>query len=279
MGPTVRRWLLGGARLGARAFGRLHALANELPVVLHDPALERQCIEEHYRDRRLYQDPGYQIRGLWPFEERAVQRFFPPPPARVLIPGAGTGREALALHRLGYRVTAFEPTPAMVDLANQVLVPAGAPEVLRRGLQEWMAAPDGSFDAVLGGWAMWTHILRHQDRIDALAAFRAVNPAGPVLLSFDRREPYADHTEAGIAGQPLYPAASDRLSRFTRVLLRERLLGRPPIERGTGFRNGVFVHWVDEPELTEEAAASGYRVAYYERDGSRYPHAVLVPGG
>src|SRR5688500_15622114 len=119
----ARRLLLRGARLGARAFGRLHALANELPVVLLDPELERQCIEDHYRDRPLYQDPGYQSSGLWPLEERALQRFFPPPPARVLIPGAGTGREVLALHRLGFRVTAFEPPAAMVELANQVLVP------------------------------------------------------------------------------------------------------------------------------------------------------------
>ena len=27
----------------------------------------------------------------------------------------------------------------------------------------------------------------------------------------------------------------------------------------------------------DEAAGSGYRLAHYERDGSRYPNAVLMP--
>jgi hypothetical protein len=269
--------LLLAARTGARTFGRLHALANELPVVLHDAELERQCIEEHYGPRALYREPRYQTRGLWPFEQRALQQFFPAPPARLLVPGAGTGREVLALHALGYQVDGFEPAAPMVALANRALVGAGASPLRQMTLQAWSTHPDGRFDAILAGWAMWTHILGHADRIHALQAFRAVCPAGPVLLSFDRREPYADHTERGALDQALHPPATDRIGRFTRVLLRQRILRRSPVERGTGFRNGVFVHWVDEAELREEGRAAGYRVAYYEHDGSRYPHAVLVP--
>src|SRR5687767_12754763 len=122
---AARLAVLAGASAGARAFGRLHALANELPVVLYDGALERQNIEAHYGPRPFYREPGYQARGLWPFEERALERWFPRPPARVLVPGAGTGREVLALHQRGYQVDAFEPTAAMVALANPLVVGAG----------------------------------------------------------------------------------------------------------------------------------------------------------
>ncbi len=270
----ARRAVLRSASAGARVFGRLHALANELPVVLLDPDIERQAIEDHYGDR--YREPAYQTRGLWPFEQRALHRYFPAPPARILVPGAGTGREVLALLAAGYAVDAFEPAAPMVELASRTLAERGAGPVACMSLQEWSRQPAGRYDGVLTGWGMWTHILRHDDRIAALRAFRSVC-AGPVLLSFDRRERYADHTEQPIEGQPLHPPSTDRLGHLTREVVRRRLLRRSPIERGTGFRNGVFVHWVDEPELREEAAAAGYQVAFYERDGARYPHGVLVP--
>lgn len=194
-----------------------------------------------------------------------------------MIPGAGTGRELLALLGAGYQVDAFEPAAAMVELANRTVPALGAAPVACVSLQEWSRCPAGRYDAILTGWGMWTHILLHDDRVAALRAFRRVCAAGPVLLSFDRRERYADHTERPIEGQPLHPQSTDRLGHFTRDLLRQKILRRSPIERGTGFRNGVFVHWVDETELREEAAAAAYQVAFYERDGARYPHAVLVP--
>ena len=50
---------------------------------------------------------------LFPWEESVVERFFPRPPARVLVGAAGAGREAFALARLGYEVVAFEPAPGL----------------------------------------------------------------------------------------------------------------------------------------------------------------------
>ena len=44
---------------------------------------------------------------------RPVLHAFPPPPARVLDIGAGTGRDAAALARKGHAVTAVEPTPEL----------------------------------------------------------------------------------------------------------------------------------------------------------------------
>lgn len=44
---------------------------------------------------------------------RVVLHCFPPPPARVLDIGAGSGRDAAALAALGHRVVAVEPTPEL----------------------------------------------------------------------------------------------------------------------------------------------------------------------
>ena len=40
-------------------------------------------------------------RYLFPWEEQVIERLFPPPPARILIGGAGGGREVFALARRG----------------------------------------------------------------------------------------------------------------------------------------------------------------------------------
>lgn len=44
-----------------------------------------------------------------------VLHLFPAPPRRVIDIGAGTGRDAAALARLGHQVTAVEPTPELRD--------------------------------------------------------------------------------------------------------------------------------------------------------------------
>src|SRR5215210_627639 len=61
-------------------------------------------------------DPGSSAyrASLFPWEESVIERFFPQPPARVLIGGAGSGREAFALLELGYEVVAFEPSVGLL---------------------------------------------------------------------------------------------------------------------------------------------------------------------
>src|SRR5687767_14651727 len=58
-----------------------------------------------------YVDEKYNLGGLFDWEEQVVREHFPPPPARVVVTGAGAGREVLALLRLGYDAVGFEPSP------------------------------------------------------------------------------------------------------------------------------------------------------------------------
>src|SRR5688572_16019139 len=76
-----------------RAVRRTDRFLSELPVVLYSPSLERCAVDTHYDDSPQFRDNVEH--GLFRFEERALERFFPKPPARLALPGAGGGRELL----------------------------------------------------------------------------------------------------------------------------------------------------------------------------------------
>lgn len=84
-----------------------------------------------------------------------VLALLPPPPARALDIGAGTGRDAAALVARGYQVTAVEPTPEFRAIARKLHKDAAI---------AWLddALPDlptieGRFDLILLS-AVWMHL-------------------------------------------------------------------------------------------------------------------------
>lgn len=273
--------LLRALERAARKLSTAQGYLVEVPIALFHPALERASTDRFYQ-RTDYRNEAFQKRGLLPFEERALARFFPKPPARLLVHGAGAAREVVALVDRGYEVTAFEPSQTMLEDGNRLLAERGLGlRIHRTSVQEWSeqaSRTENHFDAVFTGWAMWTHVMTQRERVAVLRAFREACPTGPTLLSFWRSEKVLDAFEVSPAPRPLNPPLGERrLHRATRYWLRQRLLGLPPLERGTGWSNGMYFHLVDEHELREEASMAGCKVAYYERDGSRYPHGILVP--
>jgi hypothetical protein len=102
-------------------------------------------------------------------------------------------------------------------------------------------------------------------------------PRGPVLLSFFSGRKFFDELERSEELPPLNPPPRGRLQGWTRVWLRQRVFQLPPLERGTGWARGFYYHYVTEAELRQEAAQTGWRIGYFEREASRYPHAVLLP--
>lgn len=274
-----RRALVEGALLASRGMGLVQRAVAEVPIMLQDPALGQATADRFYCAEHSYRERERQSAGLFPFEERALAGFFPPPPARIFVPAAGAGRELFALHARGYCVTGLEPNAAMIAGARAEISRRGLDIAIRQAtLQQWVRTPDGQFDAIFTGWGLWVHMLHHADRIAVLQAFRRVCPIGPLLLSFWRGQRTHDHLEQPETLSPLHPRPLGRLNRVTRYWLRQRLLGRPPVERGTVYRR-FLAHLSTEPELREEAALAGYEVAFYERDLSRYGNAVLRPIG
>lgn len=106
----------------------------------------------------------------------ALLRLLPPPGARVLDAGTGTGAVSLLLAELGYRVTAL-------DLSEQMLARARRKAEERRMDLEFVVGPaeeppPGPFDAVVERHVLWTM----PEPGAALAAWRAAAPGGRLLL-------------------------------------------------------------------------------------------------
>jgi SAM-dependent methyltransferase len=117
---------------------------------------------------------------------RAVMTLLPPPPARVLDIGAGTGRDAAALAALGHRVLAIEPTAALRE-AGQRLHPSPHLAWLDDALPDLpqLVACNERFDLV-----MLIAVLMHLDAAERARAMApiaaAVAPGGLLYLTLRR---------------------------------------------------------------------------------------------
>lgn len=130
--------------------------------------------------------------GLFDWEREAIDRYFPPPPGRVLVGGAGGGREAFALVERGYTVVAFDPADALVD-SMRATAPAGL-RACRGGYGDLPHLEDvegrtvdlatgAPFDAAIVGWSSFSHLRSDGERLDALRRLGALT-RGPILVSY-----------------------------------------------------------------------------------------------
>jgi hypothetical protein len=257
-----------------RAFG---ALREELALACVAPWRWRSIAAERYgRQVGPYGDGAYLRSGLFDWERSAVEAFFPRAPARVLVGGAGAGREMLALAALGYRVAVFEPSPPLhaalarhaAGLDPPVEAVRGDYETLVAAVESRAEREPGSaldelasarYDAVLLGFGSISHVAQADLRVKLFAALARLCPAGPVLLSFEPAQPAAGRIAA--------------LARIARRLL-SRLPGAHPVSDGDRLGPFGFEHAYSDDEIRALAEAAGYRVARLVHEP--YAHATIV---
>lgn len=116
-------------------------------------------------------DPG--LLSAW---SATLARLLPPPPARILDCGAGTGFLSLLAARQGHRVTALDLSPGMLA---RLAARAGA-DGLDVDIVEGRAdePPPGPYDAVMERHLLWTL----PDPVGTLRAWRQVAPMGRLVL-------------------------------------------------------------------------------------------------
>lgn len=230
--------------------------------LLDDQDLE-ELAERYYRgtgDRseQRYLEESHNRQGLWPWEVAALEEHFPPS-GRVVVTGAGAGREVLALLDRGFDAVGFECGPELVAFGRELLGPDDAWRLSLARPGAWPAAAERC-DAVIVGWGSYMLTPGRDRRVAFLRAARAAMPAGgPLLLSFWARD-----------GASTYFRLVQRVGSLLR-----RCRRRPPLDLGDGL-NGHFVHSFSQEQLAEELHAAGLAMELFATDG--YARAVARAG-
>jgi hypothetical protein len=206
-------------------------------------------------------------RELFGWEKAAIDRFFPRPPATILVGGVGGGREAFALQDLGYTVVAFDPSARLLASARGRTVAgvSGASvTMLAGGYQDLptLNALSGEgrvellrlapFAGAVLGWASFSHLHSDRARVDALKRMGDLT-RGPILLSYFGRSTRTNNS--GKEG----PAAAARGKNSDAVF---------SVQVG-------YYRVLAENEVEALAAEAGLKVLSIVSEGD-FPHAVLT---
>ena len=257
---------------GVRRIQRLVSMVAEETVLAWVAPAHRHLVTfAVYDGERTYVPGGARFKaGLFRWEQEAITSGIFPGRGRILLGGAGGGREMLGLTELGYRVVAFEPADALVRGALALCKDTNTCQIVRADYADLVRASRGEasplaqalqtpFDGIILGWGSFSHVLDAAERLDVLRALRSVAPAAPVLVSYLRR-------------------SSSDVDR-PRALLRKwfaRLGCRYRAVPGDGFMPWAgFYYAMTTDELSSVADAAGYAIALSEVQP--YAHAILTP--
>ena len=105
-----------------------------------------------------------------------LARLLPPPPARVLDCGAGTGFLSILAARQGHKVTALDLSPGMLARLSTHAAAEGLGIDVVEGRAD--QPPAGPYDAVMERHLLWTL----PDPVGTLRAWREVAPLGRLLV-------------------------------------------------------------------------------------------------
>lgn len=209
------------------------------------------AIDERFYDRNApYHGDAHNLGGLFPWEEAALEAFGGC--RRVLVIGAGGGREVLALARRGLEVEGYECNAALVAYAREFLPRQGCAAPVRHLPRDEVPAAGEPFDGVILGWSAYTLIPGRAHRISLLRRLRPlVRAGGPVLLSFGTRA----------TDGPRFRVSAVVANGIRAVLRRER------VEPGDALAPN-FVHYFSAAEIAAELREAGWTPQRFTPHGS-----------
>ena len=258
--PTWARALLSADAMIGRGRRALEIVRDAILFAGTDEE-ERVAITEEIYARELDYRPGGAAfeRGLFSWEERALDHPAFPKSGRLLLGGAGGGRELAALIARGYGVVAFEPCAALAEAATGV-----SPRVIVAGYRDLIACVEGrgplaelremTFDGIVLGWTSVTYVMP-ASRAPLFHAIRELAPRAPVLASF----------------WALQDSAAP-VSIFGKIA--RSLLGTIP--EGAWFApHAGFGYRIAQSEIERIAHELAYSLAIV--DLGTHPHVLLVP--
>lgn len=144
----------------------------------------RMVVENYSRKEEVAQMAGEANRGLHPEESAFIGRHFSEKGARVLDIGCGAGREAVALGRMGFRVTGIDVSGKMLAEARRNAGKAGAEAEFKicNGID--LPFESASFDYAVVLDRALEHIQGRANRVRALREIRRVlKPSGILVFN------------------------------------------------------------------------------------------------
>jgi hypothetical protein len=228
-GYKLMNGILGGLGLGLLSRSDLHAVS-----------------EIAYGRMGMYQDDEYNRGGLWTWEEHAIEAHFGGC-RRILVAGAGGGREVLALRRRGLTADGFEAHPALIAYANELLAREAPGDPIRQAAWDDCPGYTTRYDGAIVGWGVYMHIRGSERRTAFLGRLREQLETGsPLLLSFLGVKRHSRWMRLAAAiGSPL-----------ARVVRRER------VELGDWLEPD-YKHHFSLDQMRDELAGAGFELAAF----------------
>lgn len=138
-------------------------------------------------DSRLFSSPIYSSDRLFAWEEAALESYFPPPPASILILAAGKGREMRGLQKLGYRVFGIDQDGRAIQEAKETCNPElliGASQSSFYEIATTGSLPDEKFDGIVIGWGALSHLSSEATAQKLFSLISERYAEVPILLSW-----------------------------------------------------------------------------------------------
>ena len=262
----VLRLLAGGLDAIGSVFQRLAILLHSLLPALLSPADLMKLIKDHYDTSYAHTAPQFTTDvyewALESWEQEVVQRHSIAS-GRILVLGAGVGREAIALAKRGLSVVGLDVNGVALQVATKTAQTSGVPAQFVQADFLHLPFTPAHFRYVIMSGIMYSSIPGRAQRQAWLAnLLRHLAPEGLVILNF-----LIDH-----------PPPS-RIQRIGRAINRV-LVALPGANRayqpGDSCAQGHFLHaFQDESEIREELEEAG--VQTHELNWRRGFAVVSVP--
>lgn len=240
------------------AIGLVHAAVGAL-----DDAGFRQRFAREHQTYRLA--AGEILAGLFWWEANVYTKYICRHD-RILVVGAGTGRDVIALAAAGHEVVGLDPIPELLSIARQHLDACALSATLIAGAIGDTDVVPGRFEAIIFSDNMYSTLPSSADRVAALARAREhLTPGGRVIVT------YFGATE-------VLPQRAYRIARLSSWLTRSDLrLERSDVvtTRGPRGRQLHYHHVFTAPEIEAEGQLAGLRVVFH-RHPPDFPTIVLT---
>jgi hypothetical protein len=210
--------------------------------LLSDKGL-RALDERHHDAEGAYRTAEWNEPGLFEWERALVERHVAAG-GRVVVVGAGGGREVLGLLEGGYDAVGYEPHPGLAEFGRELLARHGHADRVHVSRPSELPGDGSGLDGVIVGWGTYSLIRPGAARVALLTSARERLTAGGALL--------LSHFEAPRHGREL------RATRAIANALR-RARGRAEVELGDTLAPHL-AHVFTREQVGEEVAAAGLEV-------------------